>query len=106
MKDPGPVVRVVLLHVPGPAFTPPGLVTRTRVLVAYVGAQHFQHRCASGRIGVRGHDRRERQQALAHRITHLDAVMITPGGWPGRMVIEVDTCSVKPLASIAVAVTT
>ena len=34
-----------------------------------------------------------------------DGVMMTPGGCAGRMVTEVATCSVKPLASVAIAVT-
>jgi hypothetical protein len=35
----------------------------------------------------------------------FDAVTVTAGGWPGRIVTAVDTCSVKPLASVAVALT-
>ncbi len=34
-----------------------------------------------------------------------DAVMTTPGGWAGRIVTDVETVSVNPLASVAVALT-
>ena len=33
----------------------------------------------------------------------FDAVMMTDGGWPGRIVIDVATVSVNPLASVATA---
>jgi hypothetical protein len=35
----------------------------------------------------------------------VDGVTITPGGCAGRIVTEVETCSVNPLASVALAVT-
>ena len=35
----------------------------------------------------------------------LGLLMITEGGWAGSTVTEVDTCSVNPLASVAVALT-
>src|SRR5687768_12903892 len=36
----------------------------------------------------------------------FDAVIVTAGGWPGRIVTDVETRSVNPLASVAVALTT